>query len=62
MKTNESTIDRAIRIIAGLGLLAITQVGPQTPWGYAGAILVVTGIWGFCPLYRLAGISTCAVK
>lgn len=58
--TNVGTVDRAIRIILGLFLLAITMVGPQTPWGYIGIIPLVTGIFRTCPLYSLIGVNTCA--
>lgn len=62
MPRNEGTIDRALRIILGLALLAIVFVGPQTPWGWIGLVPLATGLVGFCPLYRLIGINTCALK
>lgn len=62
MPRNEGTIDRALRIILGLALLAIVFVGPQTPWGWIGIVPLATGLVGFCPLYRLLGINTCALK
>ena len=62
MSRNEGNIDRALRIIAGLALLALVFVGPQTPWGWIGIVPLVTGLVGFCPLYRLLGINTCALK
>mgnify|MGYP003565340866 FL=1 len=62
MPRNEGTIDRALRIIIGLGLLAIVFVGPQTPWGWVGLVPLATGLMGYCPAYSLLGINTCAVK
>ena len=62
MSRNEGNIDRALRIIAGLALLALVFVGPQTPWGWIGIVPLVTGLVSFCPLYRLLGINTCALK
>jgi hypothetical protein len=56
--TNEGTIDRAIRIALGLGLLSLVFVGPQSPLGYIGLVPLATGLIGFCPLYRLLGLST----
>jgi hypothetical protein len=56
---NEGLADRLIRIAVGLVVLSLAFVGPQTPWGYLGAIPLLTGIVGYCPLYRLAGINTC---
>jgi hypothetical protein len=56
---NEGLTDRLLRIIVGLFVLALAFVGPQTPWGLLGAVPLVTGLVGFCPLYRLVGINTC---
>ena len=58
---NEGTLDRAVRIVVGLAILALAFVGPKTPLGYLGAIPIVTGLIGFCPAYRLFGIDTCRV-
>jgi hypothetical protein len=57
--TNEGTFDRVLRVVIGLGVMSLYFVGPKTPWAFLGAILVVTGAVGFCPLYRLVGLSTC---
>ena len=57
---NEGLADRLIRIAVGLVVLSLAFVGPQTPWGYLGLLPLVTGIVGYCPIYRLAGINTCA--
>lgn len=59
MKANEGTIDRALRIVAGLGILSLAFVGPQTPWGYVGIVPLATGLIGWCPLYALLRINTC---
>jgi len=56
---NEGTVDRAIRVTAGLGLLSLIVVGPQTLLGLFGIVPLVTGLVGSCPLYRVLGISTC---
>ncbi len=58
---NEGLVDRLLRIAVGLFVLALAFVGPQTPWGYLGLIPLITGLVGFCPLYRLLGINTCRV-
>jgi hypothetical protein len=62
MSRNEGTIDRALRILVGLGLLALVFVGPQTPWGWIGLVPLLTGLVGYCPLYSLLGINTCSLK
>jgi len=51
-------IDRVIRITAGLVLIALVFTGPQSPWGWVGVVPLVTGLIGWCPLYRILGIST----
>lgn len=58
---NESVVDRAIRVVLGLAILSLFFVGPQSPWALLGLIPLVTGAVGSCPLYRLLGVSTCAV-
>ena len=62
MKANEGMIDRALRIVAGIGVLSLAFVGPQTPWGYLGIVPLATGLIGWCPLYSLLRINTCPVK
>jgi hypothetical protein len=62
MSRNEGTIDRAIRIIAGLVLISLVFIGPQTVWGWIGVVPLITGFVGYCPAYRLLGINTCALK
>ncbi len=56
--TNEGPFDRVVRILAGLAILSLAFFGPQTAWGYLGAIPLVTGLIGWCPLYSLLGIRT----
>ena len=57
--TNEGTVDRAVRIVLGLGILSLAFVGPRTPWAWLGVVPLLTGLVGFCPAYRIFGISTC---
>lgn len=59
MNVNEGTIDRAVRVIVGLGLISLVFVGPQTPWGWVGVVPLLTGIVGWCPAYTLLGVNTC---
>lgn len=61
IKPNLGGIDRAIRILAGVVLLALVFIGPQTPWGYLGLVPLLTGVIGFCPAYCPLGLSTCRV-
>ncbi len=59
---NLGTVDRAIRIVAGLAILALVFVGPTTPWGWLGVVPLLTGLIGFCPAYCPLGISTCPLR
>jgi Protein of unknown function (DUF2892) len=62
MKTNEGTLDRALRIIAGIVLLALTYTGTIGMWGWIGVVPLVTGALGWCPLYTVLGFNTCPMK
>jgi Protein of unknown function (DUF2892) len=62
MKNNEAGWDRGARVVLGLGLLSLTVVGPQSLLGLVGLVPLATGLVGFCPLYRLFGVSTCPVS
>ena len=59
---NEGALDRTIRVVIGLAVLALTVAGPHSLWGLVGAIPLLTGVVGFCPLYRLLGIRTTSSK
>jgi hypothetical protein len=58
MNQNEGILDRSIRVLLGLVLLSLCVVGPRTWFGFLGAIPLLTGILGYCPLYRVLGLST----
>ncbi len=70
MKTNENGIDRALRLILGVSLLVASFVWLGVAAGnltgiiaaVIGAVMLITGLVGFCPAYRLVGMSTCKVK
>jgi len=59
---NEGGLDRLLRIVVGLVLLALVFVGPKTPLGWIGVVPLLTGLVGFCPAYRIFGISTCGIR
>jgi hypothetical protein len=61
MLTNESSTDRFLRVVIGVVVLSLVFIGPKTPWGWLGLIPLATGAIGFCPLYRLLGVSSCRV-
>ncbi|WP_405225537.1 MULTISPECIES: YgaP family membrane protein [Lentisalinibacter] len=59
---NEGTVDRGVRVTAGLVLLSLVFIGPQTPWGWIGLVPLATGLIGWCPAYSLFGIRTCKTE
>lgn len=62
LPSNESTLDRVLRVALGVGLLAIVFVGPQTWLGLIGIVPLATGLLGSCPIYTALGFSTCPVN
>lgn len=62
MKKNAGNLDRGARVVLGIGLLSITVIGPQTPWGYIGLVPLITGLIGYCPLYSILGFNSCPLK
>lgn len=62
MKTNVGGIDRILRIVLGLALIALTLTGAIGAWGWIGVVPVLTGALGTCPLYTMLGFSSCPVK
>ncbi len=55
---NVGNVDRAIRILLGIALIALAIRGTIGYWGYIGVVLVLTGGVAFCPLYALLGLRT----
>jgi hypothetical protein len=62
MTHNAGTLDRILRVVLGLALLSLVFVGPHTWLGFIGVVPLITGLIGFCPLYRLLGVNTCSVR
>ncbi len=62
MPKNLGSLDRSLRLIAGLVLISLVFVGPQTAWGWIGIIGLLTAAIGYCPLYSLFGFNSCPLK
>jgi hypothetical protein len=62
MIQNVGGLDKVIRIIIGLILVALVFIGPKTAWGWLGLIPLATGIFNFCPVYALLKLSTARKK
>ena len=58
MKSNVGGIDKWLRIVAGIALIAWAATGGPV-WAWIGVVPLATGLFNFCPLYRLIGINTC---
>ena len=59
MKANVGMIDKSLRIIVGIVLIALAAIkGGAWMWAYLGIIPLLTGLFGFCPAYGLLGMST----
>ena len=59
---NVGGIDKYLRIAVGIVLIALVFVGPQSALGWIGVVPLVTGLLGFCPLYKLFGLNTCSIS
>lgn len=59
MNQNIGGIERIIRIVAGLVLIALAATGTASWWGWLGVVPLATGLIGWCPPYSLLGINTC---
>lgn len=62
MQINVGGIDRILRIVVGLVLIALAATGTVGWWGYIGIVPVLTGVFRFCPAYALLGLRTCPMK
>ena len=62
MKFNVGGIDRILRIVLGLALIALTLTGTIGVWGWIGVVPLATGAFRFCPLYSMLGFNTCPLS
>lgn len=67
MERNMSGVDRIIRIVVAIAAVigaAAAGLGSIGAWILlvVGGIMLVTAAVGFCPLYRIFGVSTCRVR
>lgn len=61
MNSNVGNIDRTLRIVVGLALIAWALMGGPV-WAWIGALPLATGLFRFCPAYTLLGMNTCGTK
>lgn len=61
MKANVGGVDKVLRILLGLALMAWAATGGPV-WAWIGVVPLLTGLFNFCPLYALLGMSTCKTR
>jgi len=61
MLANVGTLDRVVRIVAGIALIAWALMGGPV-WAWIGVLPLATGLFKFCPAYGLLGINSCGMK
>ncbi len=61
MSCNVGTVDRTLRIVLGLAIIA-AGVYFQSWWGAVGIIPLFTAVVRWCPLYSIIGLSTCSTE
>ncbi|SIQ21709.1 DUF2892 domain-containing protein [Pseudacidovorax sp. RU35E] len=59
MTPNVGTLDRVLRIVAGLVLIGLALAGVIGARGWIGLVPLATGLLRFCPAYTLLGLRTC---
>jgi len=64
MNVNVGGADKVIRIVAGIVVVSLFFVlkGDARWLGLIGVVPLATGLVGYCPLYSVLGLSTCAAK
>jgi hypothetical protein len=62
MTKNVGGIDRILRIVVGIALIAAAATGAIGVWGYIGVVALGTGLMGWCPPYAILGFNTCKTK
>lgn len=64
MKVNVGSVERILRVVVGVALLALLFVfeGSARWLGLIGLAPLATGLFGVCPAYTLFGLSTCPVE
>ncbi len=62
MKTNVGGIDRILRIVLGVVLIALAATNVIGVWGWIGIVPLLTGVFRTCPAYSLLGMNTCPLE
>ncbi|WP_198332130.1 YgaP family membrane protein [Psychrobacter aquimaris] len=58
MVINIGSTERLLRISAGVVIIGLGLYF-QSWWGVIGLVPLLTGLFRFCPLYKMLGMNTC---
>jgi len=62
MNKNVGGVDRILRVVVGLLLIALAATGTVGAWGYVGIVPIFTAAIGWCPAYLPFGFSSCKTR
>jgi len=62
MNKNVGGIDRILRVVVGVVLVALAATGTVGAWGFIGIVPILTGAIGWCPAYLPFGFSSCKTR
>lgn len=62
LKKNIGSVDRTLRIVVGLALIALAVFNQGMAWGWIGVVPLATAVFSVCPAYSLLGLNTCGGK
>jgi hypothetical protein len=62
MNKNVGGVDRILRVVVGLLLIALAATGTLGAWGYVGIVPIVTAATGWCPAYLPFGFTSCKTR
>ncbi|MGJ3261066.1 MAG: YgaP family membrane protein [Rhodospirillales bacterium] len=64
MTINVGSIDRILRIVVGVALIAFALLSGHelAVWGWIGVVPLATGLIRWCPAYLLFGVRTCKTE
>jgi hypothetical protein len=63
MIKNVGGMDRVVRMLAGIALIALAATEQVGLWGWiVGGVVLATGVFSFCGLYTLLGLNTCPLR
>jgi hypothetical protein len=62
MACNVGSIDRILRIVVGIVLVAWAALMDGPSWAWIGVLPLATGLIGWCPAYLPMGVKTCSTN